>query len=104
MPAAYWRLRGVASMVSPVGAFRRRVEVGARLRGPDGCPWDREQTHQSLRPCLLEESYEVLDALDRNDPAALREELGALLLQIVFHAQIASEEGRFTAEDVSADV
>jgi MazG family protein len=91
-------------MVSPVDAFRRLVEVVARLRGPAGCPWDREQTHQSLRPCLLEESYEVLDALDRNDPAALREELGDLLLQIVFHAQIASEEGSFTADDVSADV
>jgi tetrapyrrole methylase family protein/MazG family protein len=91
-------------MVSPVDAFHRLVEVVGRLRGPGGCPWDREQTHQSLRPCLLEETYEVLDALDRNDPAALREELGDLLLQIVFHAQIASEEGRFTAEDVSADV
>jgi len=91
-------------MVSPVDAFRTLVDVVARLRAPNGCPWDREQTHQSLRPCLLEESYEVLDALDRAEPAALREELGDLLLQIVFHAQIASEQGQFTAEDVSADV
>ncbi len=85
-------------------AFRTLVDVVARLRGSGGCPWDREQTHQSLRPCLLEECYEVLDALDRADPSALREELGDLLLQIVFHAQIATEAGQFSVADVSADV
>ncbi len=75
-------------------------EVIARLRAPDGCPWDREQTHLSLRPFLLEEAYEALDALDRGDQAALQEELGDLLLQIVLHAQIASEAGNFNLQDV----
>jgi tetrapyrrole methylase family protein / MazG family protein len=87
-----------------VSAFRDLIDVVARLRGPGGCPWDREQTHESLRACLLEECYEVLDAIDRGDPAALREELGDLLLQIVFQAQVAAEAGRFTIDDVSADV
>lgn len=72
----------------------------ARLRAPDGCPWDREQTHLSLRPFLLEESYEVLDALDAGDPARLREEMGDLLLQVVLHAQIAAESGDFTLAEV----
>lgn len=66
-----------------------------RLRAPDGCPWDREQTHQSLREYLLEETHEVLEALDTGDEATLAEELGDLLLQIVFHAQIAAERGAF---------
>src|SRR6185436_17010070 len=64
--------------------FTELVDVVRRLRGPDGCPWDREQTPQSLRGCLLEESYEVLDALARDDPDDLRDELGDLLLQVVF--------------------
>ncbi len=72
----------------------------ARLRSPEGCPWDRQQDHRSLRPCLLEEAYEVLEAIDRGDFDALREELGDLLLQVVFHAQLAAEEGRFTMADV----
>ncbi len=67
----------------------------ARLRGPDGCPWDREQTLSTLRPYVLEETYEVLEAIDSGDAAAHREELGDLLLQIVFQARIAEEEGRF---------
>jgi len=75
-------------------------EVIAHLRAPDGCPWDKEQTHQTLRPHLLEETYEVLTALDQDDPAALREELGDLLLQIVLHAQIANEYGEFTLAEV----
>ena len=75
-------------------------EVIAHLRAPEGCPWDREQTHQSLRTNLLEEAYEVLTALDADDPEGLREELGDLLLQIVLHAQIASEYGEFTVADV----
>ncbi len=75
-------------------------EVTARLRAPDGCPWDREQTHQSLRTHLLEETYEALAALDANDPAAMREEFGDLLLQIVLHAVIAAEEGEFTLAEV----
>ncbi len=76
-------------------------EVVRRLRAPDGCPWDREQTHRSLRPYLLEETYEVLEALDLGDDTKLREELGDLLLQVAMHAEIARGEGRFTAEDVS---
>ncbi len=74
-------------------------DVMARLRAPDGCPWDRAQTHESLRGSLLEETYEVLEALDRGDMAALCEELGDLLLQVLFHAQIATEGGDFRLTD-----
>ncbi len=74
--------------------------VVARLRAPGGCPWDREQTHESLKPYLIEEAYEVLDALDAADPAKLAEEMGDLLLQVVLHAQLAAEEGEFALEDV----
>jgi tetrapyrrole methylase family protein/MazG family protein len=84
--------------------FAELVDVVARLRAPGGCPWDREQTHESLRSCLLEECYETLDAIDRGDSQALREELGDLLLQIVFQAQVAAETERFTLEDVIGDV
>ena len=72
----------------------------AILRAPGGCPWDAEQTHTSIRRDLLEETWEVADALDRDDPAAMCEELGDLLLQVVFHAQIETETGRFTIDDV----
>lgn len=82
--------------LSEESAFESFQEVIARLRAPDGCPWDRKQTHRSLRPYLLEEAYEVLDALDREDHEALKEELGDLLLQILMHTQIATEEGEFT--------
>src|SRR3990170_2577465 len=75
-------------------------EVVARLRAPDGCPWDMEQTHNTLRKYLLEETYEALEALDAEDPDALREELGDLMLQIVLHAQIGVEEGEFTMAEV----
>ncbi len=81
-------------------AFEDFQELIAHLRAPEGCPWDREQTHQTLRPNLLEEAYETLAALDADDPVALREELGDLLLQIVLHAQIAAEYGEFTMSDV----
>jgi tetrapyrrole methylase family protein/MazG family protein len=80
------------------------VEVMARLRAPDGCPWDREQTHASLRKYLLEETYETLAALDAGDAVALEEELGDLLLQIVFHAQVAAEAGVFDLGDVVAGI
>jgi len=80
--------------------FTQLIEIMARLRGEKGCPWDREQTHQSLRQFLLEETYEVLETIDQNDLPALKEELGDLLLQIVFHAQIASEEQQFNIHDV----
>lgn len=82
-------------------AVEQLVETMARLRGEGGCPWDREQTHASLRPYVLEEAYEVAEAIDRGDSRALREELGDLLLQVVFHAQIAAEEGRFDLGDVA---
>ena len=77
------------------------ARIAERLRQPDGCPWDREQTHASLRPHLLEEAYEALDALDSGDPGKLRDELGDLLFQIVIHAQLASEAGTFDLADVS---
>jgi MazG family protein len=80
--------------------FEDLVAVMARLRGPDGCPWDREQTHATLAPYLLEEAHEVLDAIARGDQAALREELGDLLLQVVFHGQMAAEAGAFSAWDI----
>ena len=80
--------------------FETLVALIARLRGPGGCPWDREQDHESLREALLEECYEVLGALDEGDIQRLAEELGDLLMQIVFHAQIASEAGEFQMRDV----
>jgi nucleoside triphosphate diphosphatase len=92
-------------MSEPTGAghgerFRALVDLIARLRAPGGCPWDREQTHQSLKPMTIEEAYEVLEAIDDGDDAHLAGELGDLLLQVVFHAQIASEASRFTIADV----
>ena len=72
--------------------LERLINIMARLRGPSGCPWDKEQTHQSLKPYLIEEAYELLEAIDCNDDSEIKEELGDLLLQVVFHAQIASEE------------
>ena len=84
--------------------FERLVAVQARLRAPNGCPWDREQTHQSLRTYLIEEAYEVLEALDSGGDPKFAEELGDLLLQVVFHAQIAREEGRFNIGDVIREI
>ncbi len=81
--------------LGPGSSFEAFQEIIAHLRAPDGCPWDREQTHQTLRPHLLEETYEALSALDSDDPQAMREEFGDLLLQIVLHAQIANEAGEF---------
>jgi MazG family protein len=81
--------------------FGHLVDVMARLRGPNGCPWDREQTPASLRPYILEEAYELLEALDVGDPDAVRDELGDLLLQVVFQAQLAAEAGQFTIADVA---
>jgi len=79
-------------------------EVVARLRAPGGCPWDREQTHESLRPYLLEETYELLEAIDSGDDAKIKEELGDLLLQVAMHAEIAAEQHRFDAAEVSEGV
>ncbi len=78
--------------------------VMALLRGDEGCPWDREQTHASIRKCLIEETYEVVEAIDTEDAALLREELGDLLFQAVFHARIEEEKGSFTIEDVVHDI
>ena len=83
-----------------VRSFAALEYIIARLRAPDGCPWDRAQTHASLRPFLLEEAYEAVGALDDGDLKKLREELGDVLLQIMLHSQIASEEGQFDARDV----
>ena len=80
------------------------IEVIRRLRAPDGCQWDREQTHKSLRPNMLEEAYEAVDAIDDNDMTHLKEELGDVLLQVVLHSQIASENGSFTLEDVAQGI
>ncbi len=89
----------------PVGpAFEAFVALIARLRAPGGCPWDREQTHASLKPMTIEEAYEVLEAIDEGGDAELAGELGDLLLQVVFHSQIATDEGRFTIADVIARV
>jgi len=89
---------------SPGKWFEKLVAVQAQLRAPNGCPWDREQTHQSLRTYLIEEAYEVLEALDSGNDAKFAEEMGDLLLQIVFHSQIASEECRFTVADVIREI
>ena len=88
------------SLSKDLGQFATLVDIIARLRASDGCPWDRKQTHSSLRGSLLEECYEVLEALDEGDPGKLCEELGDLLMQIVFHIQIAAEAGEFELGDV----
>jgi tetrapyrrole methylase family protein/MazG family protein len=81
-------------------SFNALKKIIAKLRGPGGCPWDKKQTHASLKPFLVEESYEVLQALDEGAPDKLRDELGDLLLQIMLHAQIAAESGQFDIDDV----
>ena len=86
--------------LSPTASFESFMEVVARLRAPDGCPWDRAQTHMTLRPFLIEEAYEALDALDKENMPDLAEELGDLLLQIGLHAQIGVETGEFTINQV----
>jgi MazG family protein len=89
---------------SPGKWFEKLVSLQALLRAPGGCPWDREQTHATLRSYLLEEAYEVLDALERCDDREFASEMGDLLLQIIFHSQIAAEENRFTVADVIREV
>lgn len=80
--------------------FKKLVDVIATLRSPSGCPWDREQDHKSLRKCLIEEAYEAVDAIDQDSPQKIEEELGDVLLQVVLHAQIASEDSKFDIADV----
>lgn len=79
--------------------FNRLIEIMATLRSPGGCNWDRKQTHESLLPYLIEETYEVVEAIENKDPGHLREELGDLLIQIIFHARIAEEAGQFNIND-----
>jgi MazG family protein len=94
-------LRGDARARKRIGkAFESLIALQARLRAPNGCPWDREQTHDSLRTYLVEETYEVLDALESGDARKFADELGDLLLQIVFHAELAAEAGKFDIADV----
>jgi MazG family protein len=87
--------------MTPIDELRQTM---ARLRAPDGCPWDREQTHQSLARCLIDECSELLDTIDRNDLPHMREELGDVLIQVVFHAQLAAERGDFNFDDVAREI
>lgn len=96
-PGAIGRARGNESAGE---WFEKLVALQAQLRAPGGCPWDREQTHESLRKYLVEETYEVLDAMEEGDAREFASELGDLLLQVVFHSEIAAEAGRFTIADV----
>jgi tetrapyrrole methylase family protein / MazG family protein len=80
--------------------FRRLVRIMQRLQEPGGCPWDLEQTHESLKPYMIEEAYEALEAIDQNDPTALAEELGDVLLQVLFHSVLSARNGGFTIEEV----
>ncbi|TLM78281.1 MAG: nucleoside triphosphate pyrophosphohydrolase [Actinobacteria bacterium] len=89
---------------APAGGFEEFVAIVARLRAPDGCPWDRAQTHATLRTHMLEEAYEAVAAIDEGDHAHLADELGDVLLQVVLHAQIAADEGAFTIGDVTAGI
>ncbi len=84
--------------------FKQLLEIMNTLRSPGGCPWDREQTHASLKPYCIEEAYEVIDAIEKGDDSELASELGDLLLQVVFHAQLASEEDRFSMADVLSSI
>lgn len=86
---------------APPDGIQGLLEIMRGLRAPDGCPWDREQDHQSLRKYLIEEAYEVIEAIDKGDDSELCEELGDLLLQVVFHAQLAAERGVFDFSDVA---
>ena len=103
-PRAVRRAAAKSARLSAGEWFEKLAAVQARLRAPDGCPWDREQTHASLRTYLIEEAYEVLEAMESGDDAKFAEEMGDLLLQIVFHSEIAREEGRFDVSDVIREV
>ncbi len=84
--------------------FEDLRDITEILRSENGCPWDREQTHKSIRGCMIEEAYEVVEAIDNDDAALLREELGDVLFQVMFHAQVESEKGIFTVVDVVSDI
>jgi XTP/dITP diphosphohydrolase/tetrapyrrole methylase family protein/MazG family protein len=87
-----------------MSAINDLIQTMARLRAPDGCPWDKEQTHSTLVRCLIDEVSELIDTIDRHDYPHMREELGDVLIQVVFHAQIAAEQGLFTFDDVARDI
>ncbi len=91
-------------MTDKISPFNRLREIMAILRAPGGCNWDRKQTHKSLLPYLIEETYEVVEAIEKEDDDLLREELGDLLIQIIFHAQIADEAGKFNVDDSINDI
>ena len=96
--------RNEATLVDVRASMQHLVETVWRLRQPDGCPWDRKQTHQSIGKNMIEEAYEALDCIEADDPAHLREELGDVLMQVVLHAQIAADAGEFTMDDVVRDI
>jgi ATP diphosphatase len=93
-----------SSAAPDINSLREAIEIMARLRGPGGCPWDREQTFDSIKRHTLEETYEVFDAIDRRAWPELKDELGDLLLQVLFYAQMAAEAGYFTLQDVAANL
>ena len=111
---AEWKNAGSGSLASLVRdtstlsdareAFQGLVETIWRLRQPDGCPWDRKQTHASIAKNMIEEAYEAVDCIEANDVAHLREELGDVLMQVVLHAQIAADAGEFSMADVAEDI
>ena len=103
-PSPEEAVRGVELPAGEIAAIETLIKIMARLRAPDGCPWDRVQTHRSLLPNLLEEAYEYVDTVQSGDSAKIREELGDLLLQVVFHGQVAQEAGMFTLGDAAQEL
>jgi len=104
MAAFFLYFAGFADTQDSMTAIEELRQTVARLRGPGGCPWDIEQTHQSLARCLIDECSELLDTIDRNDIPHMREELGDVLIQVVFHAQLAEERGDFNLADVAREI
>src|SRR4030065_2153579 len=84
--------------------IKKLIEIAEKLRGPEGCPWEREQTMESLKPFLVEELYELIDAMNANDSEGIKEELGDLLFQIVLHCQLSKEQGLFDIDDVAEGI
>ena len=96
--------RDLSTLVDASAELQHLVQTIWRLRQPDGCPWDREQTHRSIGKNMIEEAYEALDCIEADDVAHLREELGDVLMQVVLHTQIAADAGEFTLADVARDI
>ena len=96
--------RDLSTLVDASAELQHLVQTIWRLRQPDGCPWDREQTHRSIGKNMIEEAYEALDCIEADDAAHLREELGDVLMQVVLHAQIAADAGEFSLADVARDI